>query len=314
MRQIVYPRQGEVAFAEVPEPACPEGGIKLRSRFTALSNGTERNQMLGRNYNQARRFPFTPGYQAVSEVVAVAPGVTRFAPGDLVLSGTSGTHAEFHVAAEDALLAPLPVDADLETAALLSVAAVSWRDGERAAITAGERVIVFGAGIIGQFAVQAARARGAEVHLVATSRRRLDAAERCGPVRTWVWAEDAEAIRDTGPFQVAWETAGADVLDAIIGTGFGQPGLVAYEGRVLLIAGRDRIDYSSNAAQGRALALLHAAHYRQADLDQVVARWTSGELQTRPLVTGIVAAADAPAIYHRLRDDPSSLFGTIFRW
>lgn len=110
----------------------------------------------------------------------VGADVACFKVGDIVYTGTFGTHAELHTATEQDLIVKLPKDADLQALAFLAVAAVSWNDVGLASVTAGDHVLVTGAGLIGQFAVQAARIMGARVTLASRGRSRLEAAQKGG--------------------------------------------------------------------------------------------------------------------------------------
>jgi NADPH:quinone reductase-like Zn-dependent oxidoreductase len=316
VKQLQFIAPGKPALVDVADPVVPEDGLLLRTRVSALSNGTERAQMLGLTYNKQRRFPAMPGYQAISEVVEVGAGVTRFAPGDIVYSGTFGTHAEWHAARQDALLAKLPADGDLEALAFLAVAAVSWNDVGLTGLQPGERLLVVGAGPIGQFAVQAGRLLGAEVSLASRGAARLAVAEQIGAVRT-IQAEGTESddLRAAGPFEVVAECSGADVLDGIIGVGFGSPKLlIPRGGRLVPVAGRDRIAYDGNAAQSGRVTIVHCTHFDQHHLDVVCDHFLAGRMQSRPLITRVEAACDIVGVYETLRDRQGDLFGTLFRW
>jgi NADPH:quinone reductase-like Zn-dependent oxidoreductase len=105
------------------------------------------------------------GFDVAGVVEAVGAGVTRFRPGDEVFGWSTGSFAEFAAAPEDTL-ALKPVNASFEQAAAIpmagSVALQAVRDHGK--VKAGQKVLINGAsGGIGTFAVQIAKARGAEV-------------------------------------------------------------------------------------------------------------------------------------------------------
>jgi NADPH:quinone reductase-like Zn-dependent oxidoreductase len=110
-----------------------------------------------------------PGLDAAGEVEAVGPGVTGFKPGDrvyadLIYNG-SGAFAELACAAEKAWR-PIPAGVDFETAATLPASAILALQGlgGREGVRPGDKVLVNGAsGCVGTFAVQLAKAAGAEV-------------------------------------------------------------------------------------------------------------------------------------------------------
>jgi NADPH:quinone reductase-like Zn-dependent oxidoreductase len=115
------------------------------------------------------------GLDAAGEVEAVGPGVTRLKPGDRVFgdlfSFGMGAFAEYACAPERAFL-PIPVGMTFEDAATLPHSAVLAVQGLRLrngrTIRAGDRVLIDGAsGNVGPFAVQIAKAMGADVTGVA---------------------------------------------------------------------------------------------------------------------------------------------------
>jgi NADPH:quinone reductase-like Zn-dependent oxidoreductase len=112
------------------------------------------------------------GCDVAGHVEAVGSQVTRFKPGDEVFGAGSGTLAEYAHIAEDKL-APKPANLTFEQAAAVPTAAVAALLGLRAAgkIQPGQKVLINGAsGGVGTFAVQIAKAFGAEVTGVCSTR------------------------------------------------------------------------------------------------------------------------------------------------
>jgi NADPH:quinone reductase-like Zn-dependent oxidoreductase len=116
------------------------------------------------------------GIDAAGVVEAVGPGVTRFKPGDEVMTdmfaaGHFGAFAEY-VCAREKAFEPIPAGISFEEAATLPHSAVLALQGMRLrngrAFKPGEKVLIDGAsGNVGPFAVQIAKAMGAEVTGVA---------------------------------------------------------------------------------------------------------------------------------------------------
>ena len=94
----------------------------------------------------------------------------------------------------------------------------------------------------------------------------------------------------------------------------GHPRLIDHRGRVLIIAGRNDVSYSFNAGQGSEVAMLHAGHFVQSDLEHVVRLVNRQAINLRPLIKDVVPIDDALAKYDTLRDEPNKLLGTIFVW
>jgi len=116
------------------------------------------------------------GADMAGVVEAVGSGITQFKPGDAVYGDIepygSGAFAEY-AAVPAKGLAPMPAGASFEEAAALPVAALTALQGLRdvGKIAAGKRVLVNGAsGGVGTYAVQIAKAFGAEVTAVCSTR------------------------------------------------------------------------------------------------------------------------------------------------
>jgi NADPH:quinone reductase-like Zn-dependent oxidoreductase len=104
-------------------------------------------------------------------VEAVGANVTRFRPGDAVFGWCDGAFAEYASAPQDQLAAK-PATLSFEQAAVVPISGFAALQGLRdvGEIQAGQRVLVIGAaGGVGSFAVQLAKAFGAQVTGVAST-------------------------------------------------------------------------------------------------------------------------------------------------
>jgi len=113
------------------------------------------------------RAPKTPirGSDAAGRVEAVGTEVTRFQPGDEVFGTCDGSFAEYALAKEDKL-APKPSNLTFEQAAVVPTSATTALQGlrDQARVQPSQHVLIVGAsGGVGSFAVQIAKAFGAEV-------------------------------------------------------------------------------------------------------------------------------------------------------
>jgi predicted dehydrogenase/threonine dehydrogenase-like Zn-dependent dehydrogenase len=202
-------RDGSTTVADVPTPAAGHGQLLVRSAATVISPGTERmlvefgragwlekarsqpdkvKQVLdkvrtdgiGPTLDSVRAKldqPVALGYCQAGTVVAVGAGVSGFREGDRVV--TNGPHAEY-VRVAPTLAAHVPAGVSLEHAAFTPLAAIALQGLRLAAPTLGETVVVVGLGVIGQLAVQLARASGCQVIAVDRAPDRVAMAERAG--------------------------------------------------------------------------------------------------------------------------------------
>ena len=106
-----------------------------------------------------------PGTDVAGIVEAVGKSVTRFQPGDEVFGECDGSFAEYACARENKLV-PKPADITFEQAAAVPDSAHTALQGLRdvGEVKPGQQVLIIGAGGgVGSFAVQIAKALGAEV-------------------------------------------------------------------------------------------------------------------------------------------------------
>jgi NADPH:quinone reductase-like Zn-dependent oxidoreductase len=173
MRAVVQDRYGSSEVlrpARVARPVLADDEVLLHVHAAGLDRGTE-HLMTGKPY-VARLFvglrkpknPI-PGRDAAGTVAAVGSSVTRFAIGDEVYGVAPGSFAEYAVAPEDKL-ARKPKNLSFAQAAAIPVSAGTALQAlvDAGRVQAGQSVLVVGAsGGVGTYAVQLAKAFGAEV-------------------------------------------------------------------------------------------------------------------------------------------------------
>jgi len=182
MRAIVHPQYGTpdvLAFEEVERPIPGDEDVLVRVHAAGASVG-DHHVVTGKPY-LIRLSPFgglprprnrVPGTAMAGRVEAVGANVTTFRPGDEVYGEAgSGAFAEYIVVPAKRI-APKPSNLSFEEAAATPWA-VTALQGLRDAggLVAGQRVLINGAsGGVGTWAVQIAKALGAEVTAVCSTR------------------------------------------------------------------------------------------------------------------------------------------------
>ena len=173
MRAVVQERYGSSdtwRLLDIPRPAIGDHEVLIQVRAAGLDRGTW-HEMTGRPYLMrvmgfGLRGPKSrvPGRAVAGTVAVVGSKVTRFKVGDDVFGVSTGAYAEF-AAAHDDKLAPKPSTLTFEQAAAVPISATTAIQGLRLGrIAAGQQVLIIGAsGGVGTYAVQLARAFGAEV-------------------------------------------------------------------------------------------------------------------------------------------------------
>ena len=113
-----------------------------------------------------------PGSDIAGTVEAVGRNVTQLQPGDEVFGWCKGAFAEY-VSAPEGSLAPKPANLTFEQASAVGVSAFTALQAlrDQGKVVSGQKVLITGAsGGVGTFAVQIAKALGAEVTGVCSTR------------------------------------------------------------------------------------------------------------------------------------------------
>ncbi len=159
-----------LSLAETARPSIGAREVLVEVRAAGLDRGTWHQMtglpMLGRLVFGVRA-PKQPviGLDLAGVVVATGKDVTRFRPGDEVFGIGKGSFAEFAAAHEDKL-ALKPSNLTFDQAAAVPVSGLTALQGltDIGRLEAGQHVLITGAsGGVGTYAVQLAKALGAEV-------------------------------------------------------------------------------------------------------------------------------------------------------
>jgi NADPH:quinone reductase-like Zn-dependent oxidoreductase len=173
MRAIVYTEYGPpdvLQLTEVATPTPKDDEVLIGIRAASV-NPLDWHFMRGTPYvvraTAGWRKPRVTrlGVDVAGQVEAVGKNVTQFQPGDAVFGVCRGAFAEYVCASEGAVVLK-PANVTFEQAAAVPVAALSALQGlrDKGRIRGGQRVLINGAaGGVGTFAVQIARAFGADV-------------------------------------------------------------------------------------------------------------------------------------------------------
>lgn len=178
MKAIVYTHYGAPPeFTEVENPGPKEDEVLVKihaASVNALDGHRLDASLLVRLFGNGLLKPKDPrlGADLAGRVEAVGSNVTQFQVGDEVFGIGNGGFAEYACAAEHEI-ALKPANRSFEEAAAVPVAAITALQGlrDRGQIQPGQQVLIHGAsGGVGTFAVQIAKAFGAEVTAVCSPR------------------------------------------------------------------------------------------------------------------------------------------------
>jgi (R,R)-butanediol dehydrogenase/meso-butanediol dehydrogenase/diacetyl reductase len=266
--------------------------------------------------------PITLGHEFAGTVTAVGPDVAGFAPGDRVaiepllrdgtcaacrsgsynrcrrlafigLSAAGGGLAE-HAVVPAGALHRVPDGVSLEAAALAEPAAVAWHAVDRAELTAGDQVLVIGAGPVGLAIIGVLRYRYASTVIVSEpSAARRAAALRLG-AQAALHPGEADIAKQAGGSAAAFDCAGHP-LAAETGLRAVRPGgravLVAQPGAALSVPA-GRLVYLEATLTG-------SIAYADGVFPAVLAAMAAG-LDLTPMISRRARLDEAPALIEEL--------------
>jgi NADPH:quinone reductase-like Zn-dependent oxidoreductase len=169
--QDTYGSADVLELRDVDTPVIGDDDVLVQVRAAGVDQGVW-HVMAGLPYpirlaGYGLRAPKTPvpGMDVAGVVEAVGGDVTRFQPGDEVFGIAKGAYAEY-ARAPESKLAPKPANLTFEQAAVVAVSGLPALQGLRdhGKLRSGQTVLIIGAsGGVGTYAVQLAKAFGAQV-------------------------------------------------------------------------------------------------------------------------------------------------------
>ena len=168
-----------VQYEDLPKPVPADDEVIVKVRAASV-NPLDWHYMRGKPYvmrmmGSGVGAPENPqlGVDFAGVVESVGKSVTKFKPGDEVFGGRDGAFSEYVRVRESRNIVMKPANISFEEAAAVPIAALTALQAVRdyGKLKAGEKVLVNGAsGGVGTFAVQIAKAMGAEVTGVCSGR------------------------------------------------------------------------------------------------------------------------------------------------
>ncbi|MHB1458689.1 MAG: zinc-binding dehydrogenase [Armatimonadota bacterium] len=311
---IEYDAPGHACFYSLEDPPhLRPTEFLLETYYSGITNGTERHSLVGEYYWE-NAFPARAGYQHVGKVIAMGDAVTNIVPGDWVFYGNYVGHRGWNIVnvADSNPYIKLADDVDPKDCALFGVASVALRGIRRIRTSVGQNVWVVGAGLIGQFAAQAARAVGAEVTITDVRQSRLDIARECGAQRAINVSDPSGQVelKSRCPFDCVVDASGIPNLLHEIAA----DELIKHRGVISLMAVRGETSFPWSMMHMTECSIEVSCHFDSDDLRILQNLLQRGFIKVSPLVTHFVPISDSLGIYDILRDRPGDLLGVIFDW
>jgi len=327
---VVFPAPHEVELQDRERPTPGEHEVAIESQTSTVSTGTEITVLSGEYpdnsaWDEYGEYPFVTGYSNVGTVVE-AGSEADIEVGQRVVTLTP--HAAYVTArAEDCVAVPDGVG-DREASAF-AIARIVMNGLRRGRVDWGETVVVYGCGILGQFAVRLCRLAGAEtvVGVDVADSRLAHLPDESGVV--------AVNASEENPADVVSEHTGgrmADVAFEVTGNPDAIPGefdVLREQGRLVLLSsprGKTTLDYHDHVnAPSHEIIGAHMTSHPDVATPQnpwTVERHTElyfsylqqARLSVADLFTHVREYERAPDLYRDLLDDRTQAMGVQIEW
>lgn len=340
MLQAILQGPRLIEFREVAVPEPGEGQVLVAVKRIGIC-GSDIHVYHGKH--QYAVFPLVQGHEGSGVVVKAGPGVSGFSLGELVtfrpqqfcgqcrlcregrynlceeykvigvLGGTTGMASEYFLTEADKLH-KLPAGMSADEGAMVEPAAVAVHAVRLAGQVEGGKVLVIGAGPIGNLAAQAAKALGAaETMIVDINSRRLALAERCGVdhcVNTAGIELEAAVL----------ERLGSERADAILecagsaGT-LGQAVRAARRGTNIVLVGNyyGQVPVELGLVQRREINLIGDMNYTAPDYEDAIRFIAAGRIKTSELVSDYFPLTDYPQAYQYIDEHQDTVMKVLLK-
>ncbi len=310
MKQSVMTAPGAIEIRDVPVPEPGPGEVLLRMKRIGVC-GSDIHVWHGKH--ALTPYPVVQGHEVSGVVEKVGTSVRGFSAGEAVTfqpQVTCGTcypcrDGAYHIcdklkvmgfqttgagseyfAVDASKVLKLPRGMDLEHGAMIEPEAVAVHALGRAGSVKGLKVLVLGAGPIGNLVAQTARGLGAsQVMITDVSEFRLGKARECGiercvnPSKTDLGAAVVESFGE-GKADLILECVGSPATIT-------QGVAVARKGTDIIVVGvfGDKPVVDMGTVQDRELRLIGTLMYQEPDWKKAIELVSSGRVKLAPLIT-----------------------------
>jgi len=333
---IIFVQPKKVVFDEVTLPDPTSRDIVIKNEISGISVGTERWAYLGKR--DEIQFPNVPGYMGAGIIVSSGKEAqekgwregerafffsSRFS-GNLDGKSWMGSHVADAVVDVCGSRAgggelgihhceKIPQGVAPEDAALTGLCAVAMRGIEMAGVPAGASVLVSGLGVIGQYALQVCRLKGAHVTVTDIVDARLEVARGLGAEHVIHGKREDLATRARaiapGGFDIIIDTSSISSVVNSLFPLLKMRGKFIFQGWYLPPTALD----------------LHALHLRlptayfpcahSAEAVETALAWAAqGWIRSKPLITHTFSPRDAAQAYAMIEQGSENFLGVLFNW
>jgi 2-desacetyl-2-hydroxyethyl bacteriochlorophyllide A dehydrogenase len=333
-KKVVFanPWEVEIVIEELGETSLKPEEVVIRNKYSLISPGTELACLSG-NESSWFKFPSTPGYISVGEVIACGGNIGTLQKGDTVFY--HGGHAQINkINALKKICLKMPEGLDGKLALFTRISSIAITAVRASDIEIGDFVCVTGLGLVGNLAAQLAQIQGGNVIGIDLNTERLKLAEACGIRYTETFDKERVFTR------IKEITSGQGVRTFIEATGISQVvedslPFLAKGGEVILL-GSPRKEFTTDlTAVLRHIHLANQGHIRFKGAHEFIYPVKSdpfvkhsierntiisfdliknNRLKVEPLITHTIQPEEAKEAYEGLRTNGDKYLGVVIDW
>jgi 2-desacetyl-2-hydroxyethyl bacteriochlorophyllide A dehydrogenase len=325
-----------ICITEALDTSLKDGELLIRNEASLISSGTELSRVYG--LKKGVRYPVYPGYASIGRIeTANLSKPAAFAPGDRVLF--SGPHQELQVYGAPVMsslgmlvkLGPEYDSLSSVDASLIHLGLVAMNGILPADLKLGDKVCVFGLGVVGLLTALLYQASGAEVLGIDAVENRTAHAQQAGlrnALPAGDWQDQARAVREffgrEADITVDATGRSEGIISAVMSCGeYGQ----------VLLLGSPRIDHTCNITpvfnriHMKMITVTGAFNGRypfykkegsRESIERNIASFTallkSGVIESRRIISHIVRPEAAMEAYDGLFHHSETYHCAVFDW
>jgi NADPH2:quinone reductase len=329
--KAVYAQAGRIKVLDIDQMEVEPGFVRIRTRYSAISPGTELSMM-----RKSGNLQVSLGYSASGTVEKVGDGVTRFQAGQTVAcyGAPYVKHAEY-LSVPHNLIVTVPATVSLVEASTAGLGAIAVHALRQADLRFGESVLIIGLGVLGNLMAQMASAASYEVLAHDIDRNRCTVMRESGISNAFDNLDDLERHVEQQ----------FEKVDCVILCAGGQNGnlidralqMLRDRGKVVIVADLEMNFSRELMFQKEAQILISRAggpgrydrNYEKNGVDYPIGyvRWTEGrnmqqyirfleenKVNVRPLISETVPIQRAQDAYNLLQNSEARLFSIVFQY
>jgi L-iditol 2-dehydrogenase len=324
VKQAVMITPGKIEFRDVERPTPQDDEVLIQIKRIGVC-GSDIHVFHGQHPYTS--YPVVQGHEVSGLVAQVGRQVNGLAADDMVVFMPQVTcgecypcrHGMYHIcdnlkvmgfqtggaaqeyfAVKADMVLKMPASISLDQAAMVEPMAVAVHALARAGSVEGRKVLVLGAGTIGNLVAQTARASGAAVMITDVSEYKLDKARRCG----LAYAVNPRTQDLAGAISEYFGPDKADLIMECVGVEdtITQAIANARKGTTIVVVGvfgqKAPVDLAT--VQNNELSLIGTLMYQKADYERAIELVANGAIQLGELITHRFPFDRYPEAYHAI--------------